>query len=168
MIIRVFVVLVVFALTVHAASGESRFPPCGTTPPNGVLAGSTKQIEMTYGNALLSVHGVIGSPMELKLHGNSDLTRDGALKLKKGWTRAVPGKLAVTGRRLDGEAPPLRADIKCCFRETGFQSSYLMFPTPGCWEVVAQIGDVADSRLTFVMNLVNVGRGQDSWVPSKD
>ncbi|MFX3824768.1 hypothetical protein ACJBTM_10570, partial [Streptococcus suis] len=49
------------------------------------------------------------------------------------WIRPAGSDLVVSGRRLDGEAPPLRADIPCCY-PTGFQASGLIFPTGGCWE----------------------------------
>jgi hypothetical protein len=35
--------------------------------------------------------------------------RDGALGIKFGWNRRIPGELLVGGRRLDGEAAPARA-----------------------------------------------------------
>jgi hypothetical protein len=46
--------------------------------------------------------------------------------------------LQVEGSRLDGEAPPLEAEIPCCYGDSGQQASGLFFPVPGCWEVVAQ------------------------------
>lgn len=52
------------------------------------------------------------------------------------WIRPAGTDLTVTGQRLDAEAPPLRADIPCCY-STGFQVTGLYFPTEGCWEVTA-------------------------------
>jgi hypothetical protein len=66
---------------------------------------------------------------------------------KFGWWRSVPGTLQITGRRLDGAAPPLRADVPSGYGEVGFQSSGVHFPTPGCWEVT---GTMATTSLTFV------------------
>jgi hypothetical protein len=34
-----------------------------------------------------------------------------------------------------------------------------MFPTPGCWEVTAQLGDLNESKLTFVTKVVKIGAG---------
>ena len=79
-----------------------------------------------------------------------------------GWTRDSRGKLKVTGRRLDGHASTLRSEISCGYGDIGFQASYLIFPTPGCWEVNAQIDDLADSRLVFVTKVVKIGEGP-SW-----
>jgi len=45
------------------------------------------------------------------------------------------------------------------YGDIGFQASYLIFPTPGCWEVNAQAGEREDSRLTFVTKVVKIGDG---------
>jgi hypothetical protein len=62
------------------------------------------------------------------------------------WIRPQGTELVITGERLDGPAPPLRADIPCCY-PTGFQVTGLIFPTEGCWEVTAKAGD---SELRFI------------------
>jgi hypothetical protein len=63
------------------------------------------------------------------------------------------GKLRVTGKRLDAEAPPLNAHIPTGYANTwGFQASGLYFPTPGCWQVVARVG--LTQRYVFVVNVV--------------
>ena len=142
--------------------------PCDVTSPNGIVAGETARQDESYGNALLSV-GPFGlwpdGTVIFRPGGAGSVTPDGALSMKFGWTRGVPGKLKVTGRRLDAEAPPLRSDIPCCYDETGFQASALIFSTPGCWEVTAQIGDRADSKLTFVTRVVKIGDGPGQWDP---
>jgi cytochrome c2 len=56
------------------------------------------------------------------------------------WIRPQGTDLVISGRRLDGAAPPLQADIPCCY-PTGFQATGLTFPTAGCWEVTAQAGE---------------------------
>jgi hypothetical protein len=75
--------------------------------------------------------------------------------MKFGWWRAVTGPLRITGRRLDGEAPPLRADIPSGYGDTGFQATGVIFPTEGCWQVT---GTVAGSTLTFVTFVIKQGR----------
>jgi hypothetical protein len=62
------------------------------------------------------------------------------------WVRPPGAPLAITGRRLDGEAPGLEAHIPCCY-PTGFQIVALHFPTAGCWMVDAKAGA---SELRFV------------------
>lgn len=66
---------------------------------------------------------------------------------KVGWFRPAGAELEVTGRRLDGEAPPLDFHAPCCY-PTCFQASGLDFPTGGCWEVNAR---AEDSKLSFVV-----------------
>jgi hypothetical protein len=58
------------------------------------------------------------------------------------WVRPRGTQLKVVGRRLDGEAPPLRVRIPCCY-PSGFQVTGMTFPTEGCWEVQATAGDKA-------------------------
>jgi hypothetical protein len=79
--------------------------------------------------------------------GDSDTLRAEPDGIKVGWYRPAGAKLEITGRRLDGEAPPLRAEVPCCY-PTRFQASGLYFPTAGCWEVTAR---AADSELVFVV-----------------
>jgi hypothetical protein len=76
--------------------------------------------------------------------------------MKWPWWRLVRGPLAIEGRRLDGAAPPLRAHIPDGYHNAGFQSSALVFPTPGCWEVTGSIGEAS---LTFVTEVVKIGEG---------
>jgi len=158
-------------VVVSAASGAraqpllSTEPPCDVTVPNGVVAGTTEPQGGSYGNALLSV-GPFGlwaaGTIVFKPGGAGFVLPDGALNMKFGWMRAIPGKLNVSGRRIDSEAPALRSDIPCCYDPTGFQASALIFPTPGCWEVSALIGDRQDSKLTFVTKVVKIGDGPTS------
>ena len=68
---------------------------------------------------------------------------------KVGWFRPEGAVMEITGRRLDGKAPPLEVDIPCCY-PTRFQASGLYFPTEGCWEVTAK---AADSMLSFVVKV---------------
>jgi hypothetical protein len=139
--------------------------PCDVTVPNGIVAGSAERQEWSYGNAALSV-GPFGlwpnGTVIFKPGGAGVVMRDGSLAMKFGWTRGVRGRLTVSGHRLDGDAPPLRSQIPCCYGEsgeTGFQASQLIFSTPGCWEVSAQVGDREDSKLTFVTKVVKIGDG---------
>ena len=66
---------------------------------------------------------------------------------KVGWFRPAGAKLVITGKRLDGEAPPLEAHVPSGY-PTRFQASGLRFPTEGCWEVSAS---ARDKELTFVV-----------------
>ena len=88
--------------------------------------------------------------------GSGFITGDGALGMKFGWQRGVQGQLAIEGRRLDSVAPPLRSEVPSGYGATGFQATYLIFPTPGCWEVTGRVGAAS---VTFVTNVVKIGDG---------
>jgi hypothetical protein len=123
---------------------------CNVTLPDGE----------SYGNGLVSLFGLWpDGTVVFRTGGPGFITRDGSLGMKFGWMRAASGPLKITGHRLDGDAPPLRAEIPGGYGEVGFQSSALIFPTPGCWRVNAQVGDLADSKLTFVTRVVKIGDG---------
>jgi hypothetical protein len=88
--------------------------------------------------------------------GPGSIEPDGSLSMKFPWWRGagLRGKLTIHGKRLDAAAPPLRASIPWGYGDTGFQSTALIFPIEGCWEVT---GEVGDTRLTFVTRVVRVG-----------
>jgi hypothetical protein len=135
---------------------------CDATVPNGVVAGNAQQKPWSYGNSRLSV-GPFGlwpeGTVVFKPGGPGFVTREGGLGMKFGWTRGVPGTLAVAGRRLDGAAPPLIFETNNGYGSVGFQASYLIFPTPGCWEVTARVGELEDASVTFTTKVVKVGDG---------
>lgn len=76
----------------------------------------------------------------------SRLNKEG---FKVGWFRPEGAPLEITGRRIDGQAPPLEAEVPCCY-PTRFQATGLYFPTEGCWEVTAK---AAGSQLKFVVKV---------------
>jgi len=53
------------------------------------------------------------------------------------WLKPVGARLEVSGRRLDGPAPPLGADLPAGY-PGDYQASGMTFPTAGCWEVTAR------------------------------
>ena len=53
------------------------------------------------------------------------------------WIKPLGSRLTVQGRRLDGEAAPLWADISSGY-SGDFQSSIIIIPTAGCWEIEAR------------------------------
>jgi hypothetical protein len=85
------------------------------------------------------------------------ITPDGSIWAKVGWWRAIPGRLHIQGERLDAPAPPLRARVPAGYGSTGFQSTGLTFPTPGCWRVV---GSVAGHELEIVVRVTKRRKAQ--------
>ena len=109
-----------------------------------------------YGNdGLQVVLNEPGSKFVFSPGGAGFVDRDGALGMKVAWQRLKKGYLQISGRRLDGPAAPARAYIYD-YGDSGGQPTYLVFPTPGCWEIT---GRVADSSLTFVTLVEKVGDG---------
>lgn len=137
---------------------------CHVTAPNGIVLGPSGRNEGNYGNALLSV-GPFGlwpnGTVVFKPGGAGFQTKEGALGMKFGWTRNIQGKLNVTGRRIDTDAPPLRFETMQTndAHSSGFLASYLIFSMTGCWEVTAQIGERVDSKITFVTRVEKIGDG---------
>lgn len=86
--------------------------------------------------------------------GAGFVDRDGALGIKFAWERLIAGSLIVGGRRLDGDAAPARAYMNHGYGNIGFQPTYLVFPTPGCWEITGR-------SLTFVVHVEKIGNGPD-------
>jgi hypothetical protein len=129
------------------------------TAPNGVAAGEDQAEPGSYGNARVSV-GPFGlwpdGTVVFRPGGAGFITRDGSLGMKFGWRRGVPGQLTIEGRRLDAAAPPLRSEVPGGYGPRGFQATYVIFPTPGCWEVTGRVGDAA---VTFVTRVVKIGDG---------
>ncbi|WP_155357293.1 hypothetical protein [Acrocarpospora macrocephala] len=104
--------------------------------------------ERSHGDGTLAVGGLW--PKGVIEAGPDFVEQDGSIRMKFGWWRGVPGKLGITGRRLDGPAPNLRADVPVGYEPTGFQASGLYFPTEGCWEVTGRLGTTSLVFVTYV------------------
>jgi len=149
------------AVTTDARQATVASAECAVTEPNGVSAGKDKGA-WSHGNEQISV-GPFGiwpnGEVIFKPGGPGFITSDGALGMKFGWQRGLRGKLTISGRRLDADAPPLRSEVNNGYGDIGFHASYVIFPTPGCWEVT---GRVADASVTFVTRVTKIGDGP-SW-----
>jgi hypothetical protein len=141
---RVSLMLLV-GLTLPAEAAENPLQPfqCQVTRPEGGL----------LENEALSVG--LGRKYVFRPGGPGFVDSDGALGIKVLWTRKVHGSLEIGGKRLDGVAPPARAYMKD-YGDSGIQPSYLLFPTPGCWEITGLLGS---AKLTFVVLVEKIGEG---------
>lgn len=124
---------------------------CPVTRPNGAAPpGVGAQAGVNYGNTRLWTALWPGGVIKA---GPDYVDKDGSIHMKFGWWRGVSGRLSIQGRRLDGPAPPLRAEVPDGYGERGFQASGVIFPTEGCWEITGQVGA---ARLTFVNFVIKV------------
>ena len=71
-----------------------------------------------YGTARLRVQ--LGWP-------RATVEDDGSIHAKLGWWRGAPGRLRITGRRLDATAPPLEAHVPAGYGQRGFQPTGRFF-----------------------------------------
>jgi hypothetical protein len=76
---------------------------------------------------------------------------DGSVSWKFGWYRLATGMLAIAGRRIDAEGPPIRASVPAGYGASGFQASGVDFPAEGCWEITGTIGQASLVFVTFVL-----------------
>lgn len=158
---RFGLVLGILAVATLGAEAQQVAPPdrpvaaCPVTTPNGIVAGDPH----SYGHQQLAV-GPFGlwpdGTVVFKPGGAGFVTSNGALGMKFGWTRGVRGHLTIEGRRLDAPAPPLRSEVPKAYGDLGFQATYVIFSTPGCWEVTAR---VSDASLIFVTMVTKIGDG---------
>jgi hypothetical protein len=163
--VLLFGAVILSSLLVASAGNQGSAPTahttveCAVTKPNGIAAGVEQPQSGSYGNREVSV-GPFGlwpdGTIVFKPGGPGFVTRTGALGMKFGWLRGVSGRLRITGRRLDAPAPPLRSAVPGGYGDRGFQATYLIFPTAGCWEVT---GSVGQSSVTFVTKVVKIGNG---------
>jgi hypothetical protein len=130
---------------------------CAVTTRNGIAAGEDHPNPVSYGNGQVSTFGLWpDGTVVFKPGGSGFITRDGSLGMKFGWSRGVSGQLEIEGRRIDAVAPPLRSEVPSGYGNRGFQATYVIFPTPGCWEVTGRVGD---AKVTFITRVVKIGDG---------
>jgi hypothetical protein len=124
---------------------------CPLTFPNGRTPPDEPEVGANHGNgkiwtAMWPHNVVIATPTYIE--------RDGSIGMKWAWWwQDANGKIAITGRRLDAQAPPLTAYTQAGYRR--FQPSGINFPTEGCWEVTATVGS---AKLTFVTLILKASR----------
>jgi hypothetical protein len=125
--------------------------PCPVTIPNRSTPPGEAPNSLQHGNGQLWTERWPAGTVLIEPEDVSPTT--GALAMKWPWWRGGQGQLTIQGRRLDAPAPPLQADITGGYGETGFQSTALIFPTAGCWEITGRVGAAS---LTFVVRVVRV------------
>lgn len=118
--------------------------PVWAKPPADSAVEGTPEYGFYYVNEDRSIWGSAWWTEEEKFYMHT-----GEEGNKMGWFRPAGADLAITGQRLDAQAPPLESDVPCCY-PTRFQASGLIFPTEGCWEVTAK---AEDKVLSFIIKV---------------
>lgn len=126
-----------------------------TRAPDRVLATGGN-----YGNDFIATALWNDGKVIFKAGGAGEVLDDGSLAMKFPWWRHVDGQLRIEGRRLNAPGLPLRSYIPDGYGDSGFQASRLIFPSTGCWEVVARVGQ---HQLRFVTEVVKIGDGPGRW-----
>lgn len=139
-------------------SGAAMDPTCPVSLPN--VTESPYEHFAPSGLAIQNAAGTIfttpwpNGEVVFEPEGPGTINPDGSMSMKWPWYRTVPGEIEIGGRRLDGSSPPMPSEIlhgpPDGYGETGFHPGILTFPTEGCWEVTARIGD---ATLTFVTRI---------------
>jgi hypothetical protein len=162
--------LALFLLIGHSTT-QAQVPPdslesvCNVTKPNGV----GRHGRDGYGNEALSTYLFPRGTVVFWPASGGYVTHDGALGIKHPWQRTIRGYLTIEGRRLDGRASRLRADIPPPghgYGDFGGMPTSLIYPTPGCWEVSAWVGTRRDLTLTFVIRVVKIAGGPTGYGPT--
>ena len=126
---------------------------CTPTVPNGDAPPGEPASAEYFGNGRIRTVLWPDGTIVFEPGGPGEIRPDGSLAMKFGFWRGkgVAGQLVVTGRSLDRPGLNMMAEIPEGYGAQGFQSTVLVFPGPGCWQVTARAG--ADS-LTFVTRVV--------------
>ena len=140
--------------TPAAAAGCPVTIPRTVVPPDAGMTAAG----FNYGNARLRAHlgwprGVLPAGVLPDGGSYASILANGRIWTKMGWWRGLPGKLVITGRRIDAPAPALRAEVPRGYGPTGFVPAGFVFPTVGCWRVH---GKLADATLTFVVRVTKL------------
>lgn len=145
--------LLVLVLLSTISCAPAQAPPCPLTAPNGSTPPGEQASEMYHGNGKIWTVLWPDGAVLFEPGGPGEMRPDGSLAMKFPWWRGegASGALQIEGVRLDGEAPPLQAEIPEGYGETGLQASALVFPTEGCWQVTARAGE---AELTIVTRVV--------------
>ena len=130
---------------------------CPLTIANGRTPSRQNNSGMNHGNGKL---WTALWPHNVVIATGDEIKPDGRIGMKWPWYRGVSGRLHIEGRRLDGTAPPVTADIIRAYGDSGFQPSGIYFPTEGCWEITGRVGTAELTFVTLVLKASTYGLEQ--------
>ena len=150
---RVLLVLIMMlTFFVAACSRQAEFD-CPTTLPNGRTPPGETANQNHHGNGELFTALWPGGEIPFHPSGPGEIRPDGSLAMKFPWWRGegIRGPIEVSGRRLDRPGSGVTAEMPADYGDTGFQASALVFPSEGCWQVTASVGE---AELSFVVEIL--------------
>jgi hypothetical protein len=148
---RVFMFVIIATLCAACSPPQS----CPVTIPNGSTPPGESVNELHHGNGELWTALWPDGEITFSPDGPGEVRPDGSLVMKFPWWRAegFSAPIRVDGERLDGPQSGVSIEAPKGYGDTGFQASALVFPSEGCWQVTARVGD---ARLQFVVDIVQV------------
>ena len=150
---RVLLVLIMMlTFFVAACSRQDEFD-CPTTLPNGRTPPGETANQNHHGNAELFTALWPGGEIPFHPSGLGEIRPDGSLAMKFPWWRGegIRGPIEVSGRRLDRPGSGVTAEMPTGYGDIGFQASALVFPSEGCWQVTASVGEAELSVVVEVL-----------------
>jgi hypothetical protein len=148
----------VAAATIPFAHSSASPGACAATVPTAKTIASFGPRGFNYGTTRVRVQLWQGGHLRAGTLPDggamATINADGSIDAKQGWWRGVPGTLRITGRRIDGSAPPLKASVPGGYGRTGFNPAGLTFPTVGCWKVTGKVGT---AQLSYVVRVTKIG-----------
>jgi hypothetical protein len=136
-------------ITLSACAGAED-NTCPATVPNGATPQGESQSDLHHGNGELFVALWPEGRIIFEPGGPGEIREDGSLAMKFPWWRGdgIVGQLEITGRNRSGDGPPIEAIIPDGYGDTGFQSTAIVFPSEGCWEITGRAGE---AELTVIV-----------------
>jgi hypothetical protein len=138
---------ILLALVACAVTEDNACPVTiadGSTPPG------ESPSDLHHGNGELWTALWPEGKVIFKPGGPGEIREDGSLAMKFPWWRGdgITGQLEISGRGLEEDSSPLEAIIPDGYGDTGFQSTAIVFPSAGCWEITGRVGD---AELTVIV-----------------
>jgi hypothetical protein len=137
-LVYVFVMILVFF---DGARGSNTQTTCAVSPTVHATAPSDPGVDPLSGDWYMNADRSVWA-----MH--YDRWRAG-IGSKVPWIRPAGVRLVLTGRRLDGPAPPLWAQIPGVY-DSAFQATGMKFPVAGCWQVTGRAGN---KKLSYVLQV---------------
>lgn len=136
---------------------ENAIKNCPVTLPNGISHKYGRYYGINHGNEDETIFTILEDDGRWVFwpDGPGEIREDGKLRIKWPWWRTIEGDVRISGARLDANAPRMPEEIlrgeEDGYEETGFHPSLLTFPSEGCWEITARVGE---ESLSFVLLVI--------------